>query len=161
MGSIVELELAEPMSSLRHHRGDNYKLRTTAPIVVDGETLVPAGTEVVGAVVHANKSRSGGQAGELLLAARSMQVGGTTVPLKGMKLGASGQDKSTDALVASFVIGPFAMFMHGQEIEIPAHTQAHAKVAADVSFATAATSATEPSLPTQPSHPTPTATPSN
>lgn len=145
----------EPMSSVRHHRGDAYKLRTTTAIVVDGQTLAPAGTEVVGAVVHANKSRSGGQAGELLLAARSMQVGDAHVPLKGMKLGASGQDRSTSALAASFVIGPLAMFMRGQEVEIPAHTRAHAKVAADVSFAPppAATSESAPQAPLQPSQP--------
>lgn len=152
--SIIELELLEPMSSRRHHRGDAYKLRTTTPVLVGGQTVVPAGTEVVGEVVHANKSRSGGQGGELLLAARSLQVGDISVRLKGMKLGASGQDLSAHALAASFVIGPLAMFVHGREIEIPAATRAHAKVAADVSMASAVSAAS--TLPTA----TP-ATPSN
>ncbi len=134
-GTIIELELAEIVSSLRNQRGDRYALRTTAPLVVDGRMVAPAGLEVEGAVVHANKSRSGGQAGELLLAARRFEVDGRVVGLKGMKLGASGRDRSGEALAASFVIGPFVMFMRGKEIEIPVGTAAHAKVANDVSFA--------------------------
>ncbi len=134
-GTVIELELAEAVSSLRNQRGDRYALRTVAPLVIDGQVVAPAGLEVEGAVVHANKSRSGGQAGELLLAARRFEVDGRVVGLKGMKLGASGRDRSNEALAASFVIGPFAMFMRGKEIEIPVGTAAHAKVAGDVSFA--------------------------
>ncbi len=134
-GTVIELELAEAVSSLRNQRGDRYALRTVAPLVIDGQVVAPAGLEVEGAVVHANKSRSGGQAGELLLAARRFEVDGRVVGLKGMKLGASGRDRSGEALAASFVIGPFALFMRGKEIEIPVGTAAHAKVAGDVSFA--------------------------
>ena len=154
-GSVVELELAEVVSSLRNQRGDRYALRTTSPLVIDGQVVAPAGLEVEGAVVHANKSRSGGQAGELLLAARRFEVEGRVVPLKGMKLGASGRDRSNEALAASFVIGPFAMFMRGKEIEIPVGTLAHAKVASDVSFAPASPQNAETLPETAPPAPAP------
>ena len=131
-GSQVELELAEPVGSERHKNGDRFQLRLAAPLMLDGAVIVPAGTPGVGEVIHAQASRGGGKPGELLLAARFLQLPDGPLALRAMKLAARGQDKAGAALATSFVAGPFAMFVHGREIEVPAGTRALAKLAQDL-----------------------------
>jgi hypothetical protein len=130
-GTVIDLEIAEPITSWQHKRGDKFQLRLAQPLVVDGRLLVPAGTTGVGEIVHAAAARSGGAPGELLLAARYLDIDGGQLPLRGMKLGGSGGDNSGMAFGVSFAAGPFALFIRGHEIEIPAGTPAHAKVAED------------------------------
>lgn len=131
-GLEVELELAEPVGSERHKNGDRFRLRLATPLVLDGAVIVPAGTPGVGEVIHAQSSRGGGKPGELLLAARFLELPDGPLALRAMKLAARGQDKAGAALATSFVAGPFAMFMHGREIEVPAGTHALAKLAQDL-----------------------------
>lgn len=131
-GSEVELEIAEAISSARHKNGDRFALRLASPLLVDGIQYMPAGTPGEGEVVHASPSRGGGKPGELLLAARYLAVGNQHFPLRAMKLAARGKDNAGVALASSFAIGPFAMFVHGREIEIPAGTRVRAKLAQDI-----------------------------
>lgn len=133
-GTVIDLEIAEPITSWQHKRGDKFQLRLAQPLVVDGRLLAPAGTTGVGEIVHAAAARGGGAPGELLIAARSLDVDGGRLPLRGMKLGGSGGDNSGMALGVSFAAGPFAMFIRGHEIEIPAGTRANAKVAEDAAL---------------------------
>lgn len=130
-GALVDIEIGEPVSSKRHKRGETFALRLAEPLVVDGQTVLPAGTPGVGEIIHAAASGGGGKAGELLLAARYLEVDGRQVPLRGFRMGAAGKDNTQGALVASFALGPFAQFIHGREIEIPAGARANAKLAAD------------------------------
>src|SRR5262245_19416953 len=130
-GTVVLLELATTLSSAERQRGDRFALRLAAPLLVDGRELVPAGTNAVGEVIHAARSKGGGAPGELLLAARYVEFQGRQVPLRGMKLAATGQNRTGDALVAACLFRPFAMFMHGREIVIPAGTHVEAKLAQD------------------------------
>ena len=57
--------------------------------------MVPAGTPGVGEVVHAERARFGGKAGELILAARYLDFQGTRIPLRTLRFGAQqGRDNS-------------------------------------------------------------------
>ncbi|MFD0740021.1 hypothetical protein ACFQZQ_12120 [Lysobacter koreensis] len=131
-GTVVELEITEPVSSSRHKRGDRFGLRLHAPLTLAGATAIPAGVIGVGEIVHAAAARGGGKPGELLLAARHLEHGSVQWPLRGLKLGSSGKDSTAAALGAALVIGPFAHFIRGHEIEIPAGTRVNAKLAQDV-----------------------------
>lgn len=133
-GTVVEIEIAEPISSQRRKRGEKFALRLAAPLLVDGKTVLPAGVTGVGEIVHAASSGGGGKPGELLLAARYLEVDDRQIPLRGFRMGATGKDTSRTALAVSTAIGPFAQFIHGREIEIPAGTRANAKFAADTSL---------------------------
>lgn len=133
-GTLVDLEVVDVLNSSRQRRGDRFALRVIVPVLVDGHTLVPAGTAGVGEVVHAAAARGGGAAGELLIAARTLDVGGRTVALRGLTLGRTGQNNASLALGASVAIGPFAMFIRGREIEIPASTEVQAKVATETTL---------------------------
>lgn len=134
-GTALDLEIVDVLNSSRHRRGDKFALRTAVPLIVDGVEVIPAGTPGIGEVVHAAAARGGGAPGELLIAARSLDVRGQVVLLRGLKLGATGGDNTGMALGVSLAAGPFAMFIRGREIEIPALTRVVAKVAADTTLA--------------------------
>lgn len=144
-GTPVELEIADLLSSANRKRGDRFTLRLHAPLLHGGKVVVPAGTAGVGEVVHGERSRGGGKPGELLLAARYLEIDGVQIPLRGLKLGGQGQDKSHVALATSLAVGPFAHFIHGKEIEIPSGTLATAKLAQDLALPLAAPDATQTS----------------
>lgn len=128
-GTLVELEITQPLSSATAKRGDKFALKLRAPFSCGDEVIVPADTPGVGEIVHAERSRTGGKPGELLLAARHLEHDGVRWPLRGLKLGAVGQDRTKAVLAASMGIGAFALFIRGKEIEIPAGTIVNAKLA--------------------------------
>ena len=128
-GTLLVLEILDPISSARAKRGDAFRLRVQEDVSVGGVVLLAAGTEGVGEIVHAEPSRGGGKPGELILAARRLQVGDRDVKLRGFKLGGAGKDTSGVAMGVAVGIGPFAHFIHGKEIEIPALTAGIAKLA--------------------------------
>ncbi|WP_153066577.1 MULTISPECIES: hypothetical protein [Xanthomonas] len=126
------VELTEVLSSSTHRRGDRFRLQLAEPLVIDGQQVLAAGIAGVGEVVHAAVARSGGAAGELLLAARSLQCNEQTIVLRGFKLGATGKDRSAPAIGVATLGGPLGMFIRGGEIEIPSGTRGTAKLAVAV-----------------------------
>ncbi|MGJ7902305.1 hypothetical protein [Lysobacter sp. 1R34A] len=156
-GTELLLETLQPLSSATLKRGDKFGLRLAQALSVDGALVLPAGTTGVGEVVHAERSRSGGKPGELLLAARYLEADGRQIPLRSFRVGAAGVDKSGQVIGLSIAVGVFAMFMRGGEIQIPPHTQAQARIAQDVDLPSSAApvqgpapvAATEPPVTTQ------------
>ena len=133
-GTAVTIEILEPLDSALLKRGDKFRLRLAEPVLAEGKPVLAAGVEGMGEIVHAEKSRSGGKAGELLIAARYLETSGTKVPLRGLKLGGRGKDNTNAAMATSFAVGPFALFVRGREIVIPAGTLAQAKIAQELHF---------------------------
>ena len=133
-GTPVIIEITELVSSKTHNRGDKFAIRLAAPIQRDGRTLVPAGVTGVGQVIDSARSGILGKPAKLLLAARYLDFKGAQIPLRTLQLGKVGRDTTNAIMAASFVpyVGIAALFVHGGEIEIPAGTQAQAKLAADV-----------------------------
>lgn len=131
-GTAVTIEILEPLNSALLKRGDKFRLRLAEPVLVEGKPVLASGIEGVGEIVHAEKSRSGGKAGELLIAARYLETPGTPIPLRALKLGGRGKDNTNAALATSFALGPLALFVHGREIVIPAGTLAQAKIAQEL-----------------------------
>lgn len=148
-GSTLELEIAQALNSAVQKRGDRFAITLHAALVHEGVVVIPAGTTGMGEVVHADKSRGGGKPGELLIAARYLELDGEQVPLRGLKLGGQGRDQTKAALGAAFVVGPLAHFIRGKEIEIPAGTIVTAKLAQDLPLPTPASSQSNPSASTQ------------
>lgn len=131
-GTLIELELVDRINSFERKRGDRFALRLAQPVQLDGHDVLPAGLNVVGEVVHAQAASAGGKPGELLLAGRFLEWNGRQVPIRGLKAGASGRNNAGIAMAASFAVGPFAMFIRGREIEIPAGTRMQAKLGENV-----------------------------
>lgn len=133
--TAVVLETAQPLSSATLKRGDAIALRLAEPLAVDGAIAVPAGAACHGEVIHAERARGGGKAGELLLAARYIEHQGRRIPLRGFRISASGDQKIGAAVGVALVGGPLAMFVRGGQIELPAGTRAQARVAQAVDLA--------------------------
>lgn len=124
----VSIEILVPVGSKISKTADMFPIRLAAPIVVDGATLVPAGTAGMGEVVHAKKSGSGA-GGELILAARYLDLDGHRLRLRSMNLTSRGGDQAALALAASQLVGVFALGITGKNTEIAAGTRAEAKTA--------------------------------
>lgn len=164
-GTLVTLEIMEPLDSSRVLRGDKFRIRLAEPLSVDENIVLDPGIEGVGEIVHAEKSRSGGKGGELLIAARYLDRNGTHVNLRGLKLGGKGKDSTNAALAVALALGPVGLFVHGREIIIPAGTLAQAKIAQEMELAPAIPRRTDAvpvaivaSAPEQQATPTPSAT---
>lgn len=131
-GTALTLEIMDPLNSALLKRGDKFRLRLAAPLLAGDRILLAPGVEGMGEVIHAEKSRGGGKAGELLIAARYLDHQGQKIGLRGLKIGGAGKDNTGAALATAIAVGMFALFVQGGEIEIPAGTLAQAKTAADM-----------------------------
>ena len=144
-GTVLDLEVTDALDSAHSHRGDHFAIALRNPLVVDGVLLLPAGVTGVGEVVHAAPSRGGGKPGELILAARYLELDGRQVPLRGMKLGAVGQDRTQASLAVGMVLGPFGQLVHGRESVVPKGFPAQAKLAQPLALSDVALPAAAPS----------------
>lgn len=124
----VIIELGEPLSSRSSVTGDHFKIALSAPIVVGGQTLVPAGATGQGEVVFAKKTGVG-VGGELVLAARFVTFQDHPIRLRSMQLTGEGKDQQGLAFAVGVAVGFPALFMRGKHIDIPSGALAHAKTA--------------------------------
>jgi hypothetical protein len=83
----IHLRTLDAVASNTHKRGAHFRIETTTPVLIDGMELIGTGVRGEGEVVHADKARFGGRAGELILTARFIQVGDVQVKLKSFTIG--------------------------------------------------------------------------
>ena len=133
----VSIEILAQVSSKTSKSGDTFPIRLAAPIVLNGKELVPAGAAGWGEVVHAKKSGGMGAAGELVLAARYVDVEGQRLPLRSLNLAAAGKSNihKVDAInagsaAAPLPIGLLGFFITGGEVAIARGTVVQAKTRA-------------------------------
>lgn len=125
----VVVRLEEAVSSNKNKPGDRFRITVAEDVRVGDTVVIPAGSAGEGEVIHAARSGAGGKAGELIVVARYVRVGDLEVRLRSFALGVAGKDHSNDAFASSFLIGPFAMFVKGGVITVPAATLGTAKTA--------------------------------
>jgi hypothetical protein len=135
--TIVRIRVLADLASKQSVTGDEFDIELIEPIAVSGGYVVPAGTKGRGWVIHADKARFGGKAGELLLGARYLKLGDVEIPLRSMKLGARpAKDNSgvaTGVMVAGGVVGGVAaMFITGGQARVATGMEAMAKTASNV-----------------------------
>ena len=125
----VVVRLEEAVSSNKNKPGDRFRITVAEDVRVGDTVVIPAGSAGEGEVIHAARSGAGGKPGELIVVARYVRVGDLEVRLRSFALGVAGKDHSNDAFASSFLIGPFAMFVKGGVITVPAATLGTAKTA--------------------------------
>lgn len=131
--TVIELEMLDTVGSRLSRPGDFFKLRVVEPVKSGDAVLIPAGAIAVGQVVHAAKSSGGGKAGELILAARYLDMPQGRILLRST-FGAAGKHRVGASLATSFLVGPFAMLIKGKEVELPAGSPLSARTALDNTF---------------------------
>ena len=127
-----EIDLGSKISTT----GDFFPITLAAPIVVNGKELVPAGAQGQGEVIHAKKAGGGGAGGELVLAARFVEVGGRRLRLRSLRAGIAGRDAihEVDAMNAASVLAPvpiglLGFAVGGKQALYPKGTVAEARTA--------------------------------
>lgn len=126
------------MGSKLSKTGETFPFHLAKPIMIDGVEAVPAGTPGQGEVIHAKKGGGSGAPGELVLAARYLQVGDRQLRLRSLKLEAIGKDNmgtvqsiNVAAAATMPVVGVIGFFITGGEKVLPAGTILPAKTAED------------------------------
>ena len=142
----VAVRLEEPISSNKNKPGDRFRITVAEDVRVGDALVIPAGSVGEGEVVHAAKSGAGGKAGELILAARFVRVGDIDIRLRSFALGVAGKDHTNDAMAAGFLIGPFAMFVKGGVVTVPAETLGVAKTALEFKLPAVVSSIPPPAM---------------
>ena len=118
-GTELAFEMVDSLSSKTSQRGDRFSLKLTEPLTLDGHVLVPAGALAVGEVVHADRAKAGGQAGELVLAARYLEWDGQQLPLRAFRTGL-GRNRTDTAMGVMIAAGFAGFLVRGGQIEIAA-----------------------------------------
>ena len=98
---------------------------------VGNAIVIPAGSAGEGEVIHAARSGAGGKAGELIVAARYVQVGDVIVRLRSFPSASRARIRPTTRSPPVSSIGPFAMFVHGGVVTVPRDTLGTAKTATE------------------------------
>jgi hypothetical protein len=129
----VEFEFVGPISSKSAKNDQFFPIRITQDVRWNGALMIPAGTMGQGQVVHAARSGWGGKAGELIVAARHIDMGGVHIPLRRFRMGGvgTGTDRASEAVAVAAMVPLAGFLMNGGEKEIAIGTRANAIVAAD------------------------------
>jgi hypothetical protein len=134
----LRLRVVGEVSSKTHATGDKVEIVLADPLRLDDRLVIPAGTRGVAEVIHSAKGGMGGKAGELLIAARTLDLQPDVhIPLRSFRL-APIAGKNNEGLAAGLSIaggvagGIAAMVITGGAARIPAGSEAFAKTAADV-----------------------------
>lgn len=90
--SPVEIAIDVALGSKLSKTGEVFPFHLAKPVMLDGAEAIPAGTPGQGEVIHAKKGGGGGAPGELVLAAKYLQVGNRQLRLRSLKLEAIGLD---------------------------------------------------------------------
>jgi hypothetical protein len=141
--TVIELIVEEPVSSDVQKNGDRFPLRVAEDVLVGDVVVIPAGSRGEGEVVHAARSRGGGKAGELILAARYVKVGEREIKLRSFA-GGSGKDRTKSSVALAATLGFPALLVRGGAYVIAAETLANAKTAEDLGLPAAAGPAADP-----------------
>lgn len=132
----VVVRFEAEVSSQTSKTGEHFPITLAEPILLNGAVVVPAGTVGDGEIVHAKKSGGSGAAGELVLAARWVEVNGRRLRLRSLKAATAGKDAihQVDAINAASVVAPLPIGLlgfavNGAKAVYPKGTLATAKTA--------------------------------
>ena len=133
------IELMATLSSETSTAGDRFPIRLVEPVMINGETVIPAGTPGEGEVIHAKAKGGMGAAGELIITARSLDLGSQRIPLRSLRVNGDGQSRidTVNAIgVASAATIPLAslvgFFITGGAKTVNEGTIATARTAEDI-----------------------------
>lgn len=124
----ILLRIDAPLSSRTSISGEAFPISLVDSIRLDGKDIVPAGTKGMGEVVHAKKTGMG-VGGELVLAARYLEIDGRRLRLRSMKIASQGDDQQELSYAVGAAVGLPGLFIRGKHIDLPMGVKAFAKTA--------------------------------
>jgi hypothetical protein len=131
----VRLTLINPVGSKTAISGEQFPLTVSEDIKVEGVVVIPQGTPAIGEVIHAQKAKGFGKAGELLVTVRHIDLNNTKIKMRSFQPLQGNNNTSTAMAVSSIpYVGVFAGFVQGDDIQMPAQTQVLAQTALEIIF---------------------------
>ncbi len=129
--TAVVLATTSSLSSRTSRTGDRFGIVLTKAVEANGVVVLPQGLTGEGEVVHA-KASGAGVGGELVLAARHLDLQNGRVKLRSMKILARGKDQIDTAFVVAAISPIGGLLVRGKHIDTPAGAIAEAKTAEEV-----------------------------
>lgn len=136
-GTPVAIRFAETITTKDKQAriNDRVRLEVAEPVVVNGVTVIPAGSPAVGELTEVKNKGMWGKAGRLVGRVLSINVNGRTIRTSGTFDTKGGSGTVAAVGVAAVVFAPAGFFMTGKSAEIPAGTVVRAFLDEDVPFA--------------------------
>lgn len=134
----VRLRVIGEVSSKTHVKGDKIEIALADALQITPLLAIPAGTRGIAEVIHSAKGGMGGKAGELLIAARTLEISpNLQIPLRSFRLapatGKNNQGLATGLSIAGGVAGGIAaMVITGGSARVPDGSEGFAKTASDI-----------------------------
>lgn len=140
VGTEVPLRLREELTTKgkKIRTGYRFQLETSEPVMVQGVTVIPAGSPAVGEVTNSRNKGMWGKSGKLNARILYVMVNGRQIRLTG-----TFDDKGTAGGIAAVAVSavvflPAGFFMTGTSAKVPAGTIVKAFIDEDVPLALAA-----------------------
>lgn len=125
-GTPVVLRLTEEISSKTKNTNDMVNLEVARDVVINGKTVIKAGTPAVGTVTWAEKEGIVGQAGKVSISVDSTKtVDNQKVILRG-NVTQGGQEKTAISIVLAVVCCFLFLLMKGKTASLPVGTEVKA-----------------------------------
>jgi hypothetical protein len=124
----ILLEVVQPLSSRSSMVGQSFQLRVLEPVSSGDSLLIPAGATATGEVIHAQKSGKAGRPGELIVAARYLDLPGGRVKLRST-FGSTGASKADQATATYVVVGTVGLLIQGKDTVLPVGARMTARLA--------------------------------
>ena len=136
-GTEVPLRLSEELTTQgkKLRVGQRFRLETSAPVVVQGVTVIPAGSPAVGEVTDVRNKGMWGKSGHLGARVLYVTVNGRQIRLTGA-FDDKGVAGGVGAIAVSAIIIPVAgFFMTGTSAQVPVNTIVKGFIDEDVQLA--------------------------
>ena len=120
VGTPLKIAVMESVVSRSARNDDMFRIALAEPLIIDGKTVIAAGTAGMGQVIQASHTKfMKNEPGELLVAARYLELGGKHLPLRSFRIVA--HDEYKDPRPMSYMTN----------VDIPKGSVATAKVAGE------------------------------
>jgi hypothetical protein len=139
-GTVIEVALSRAITTRRAKAGESFPLHLAAPLIVNGQIILRAGTPGVGEVIESARPGLGGKGAKMVLDARYLIVHRRHIAIDGLQLAAAGHDNATAAQVVGLggigfaPLGFVGLAIQGGDVSFPENTKAQASIAANVSL---------------------------
>jgi hypothetical protein len=116
-GTVVKLKLLHTLNSKTVVLDDPLNFSVAEDVVVDGKSVVKAGSPAIGRVRQAKRASTMGRGAELGLEMQYMKAGRIRVPLRGSAV-RQGEDKTGETVALTVLFGLSGLMKHGSEIAV-------------------------------------------
>jgi hypothetical protein len=116
-GTVVKLKLLHALNTKTVVLDDPLNFSVAEDVVVDGKSVVKAGSPAIGRVRQAKRASTMGRGAELGLEMQYMKAGRIRVPLRGSAV-RQGEDKTGETVALTVIFGLSGLMKHGSEIAV-------------------------------------------